>query len=70
MRHSNSGLESRTFQERVGSTAAFIGRRAEEPLMRAELVTHQGPDRWTTTTLFETSLPALLNAPMPVKFRF
>jgi len=42
----------------------------EDPLMRAQLVTRQGPDRWTTTTLFETSLPALLNAPLPVKFRF
>lgn len=42
----------------------------EEPLMRARLVTRDGTDRWTTTTLFETSLPALLNAPAPVKFRF
>jgi protein-L-isoaspartate(D-aspartate) O-methyltransferase len=42
----------------------------EDPLMRAQLVTRQGPDRWTTTTLFETSLPALLNAPLPPRFRF
>ncbi len=42
----------------------------EEPLMRAQLVTRQGPDRWTTTTLFETSLLPLLNTPIPAKFRF
>lgn len=42
----------------------------EDPLMEARLITRQGPDRWTTTTLFETSLPALLNAPVPTRFRF
>ena len=42
----------------------------EDPLMQARLVTRQGPDQWTATTLFETSLPALLNAPPPSKFRF
>lgn len=42
----------------------------EGPLMQARLVTRQGPEQWTTTTLFETSLPALLNAPAPSKFRF
>jgi protein-L-isoaspartate(D-aspartate) O-methyltransferase len=42
----------------------------EEPLMQARLVTRQGPDQWTATTLFETSLPALLNAPPPSKFIF
>lgn len=42
----------------------------EDPLMRACLVTRQGPAQWTTTTLFETSLPALQNATAPSKFRF
>ena len=42
----------------------------EDPLMQARLVTRQGPDQWSTTTLFETSLPALLNATPPSKFRF
>jgi len=40
------------------------------PLMEATLVTRQGPDQWITTTLFETSVPALLNAITPSKFRF
>lgn len=42
----------------------------EDPLMRAQLVTRRGPDQWTATTLFETSLPALLHAPTPSKFIF
>jgi protein-L-isoaspartate(D-aspartate) O-methyltransferase len=42
----------------------------ENPLMQARLVTRQGPEQWTTTTLFETSVPALLNATTPSKFRF
>jgi protein-L-isoaspartate(D-aspartate) O-methyltransferase len=42
----------------------------ENPLMQARLVTRQGPEQWTTTTLFETSVPALLNATPPSKFRF
>jgi protein-L-isoaspartate(D-aspartate) O-methyltransferase len=42
----------------------------QPPLMQARLVTRLGPDQWTTTTLFETSLPALINATPPSKFRF
>lgn len=42
----------------------------EDPLMQARLVTREGPEQWTTTTLFETSLPALINATPPSKFRF
>jgi len=42
----------------------------EEPLMTARLVTRLGPDQWAETTLFETSLPALLHATLPSKFRF
>lgn len=42
----------------------------QSPLMQARLVTRQGPDQWTTTTLFETSVPALINATPPSKFRF
>jgi protein-L-isoaspartate(D-aspartate) O-methyltransferase len=42
----------------------------EDPLMRAQLVTREGPEQWASTVLFETSLPALINAPAPPKFRF
>ncbi|MEZ5565481.1 MAG: protein-L-isoaspartate O-methyltransferase [Gammaproteobacteria bacterium] len=42
----------------------------EAPAMLARLVTRDGPDHWTVTTLFETSLPPLLNAPQPQRFSF
>jgi protein-L-isoaspartate(D-aspartate) O-methyltransferase len=42
----------------------------EEPLMRARLITRLGPDEWSATTLFETSLPALRHAAAPSHFRF
>ena len=42
----------------------------EDPLMEARLVTRHGPDQWSTITLFETSVPALLNAALPSKFTF
>ncbi|MEO8223768.1 MAG: protein-L-isoaspartate O-methyltransferase [Gammaproteobacteria bacterium] len=42
----------------------------EEPLMEARLLTRQGPDQWLTTTLFETSLPALRHAATPSHFKF
>lgn len=42
----------------------------QEPLMQAQLITRLGPEQWTTTTLFETSLPALQNATLPSKFKF
>lgn len=41
-----------------------------EPAMFARLITRRAADRWTDTTLFETSLPALMNAPQPPAFRF
>lgn len=42
----------------------------EHPLMQARLVTRLGPDQWSDTVLFETSLPALRHALPPSKFRF
>jgi protein-L-isoaspartate(D-aspartate) O-methyltransferase len=41
-----------------------------DPLMEARLVVREGADQWAATTLFETSVPPLLNAPMPPRFRF
>jgi protein-L-isoaspartate(D-aspartate) O-methyltransferase len=42
----------------------------EAPLMRAQRVTRSADDQWTTTTLFETSLPPLIHATPASKFRF
>lgn len=40
------------------------------PLMEAMLVTRTAEDAWTRVGLFETSVPALKNAPAPRVFRF
>jgi protein-L-isoaspartate(D-aspartate) O-methyltransferase len=40
----------------------------EDPVMEAKLVTRISDDKWITETLFETSLPALVNARRPQKF--
>ncbi len=42
----------------------------EDPVMFARLVTRESGGQWTDTTLFETSLPALRNAPRPPRFTF
>lgn len=42
----------------------------DAPLMRAQLITRKGPEKWHTARLFETSIPALLNTPQPSKFIF
>lgn len=41
-----------------------------EPVMEAVLFTRVDVDRWVRRSLFETSLPALANAPVPPAFRF
>ena len=40
----------------------------DSPVMQALLITRVGEDEWTRETLFETDLPALLNAPEPQRF--
>ncbi|MFK8014944.1 MAG: protein-L-isoaspartate O-methyltransferase [Gammaproteobacteria bacterium] len=40
------------------------------PVMDARVVTRITEDQWATNSLFETDVPALLNAPDPVEFRF
>ncbi len=42
----------------------------QPPVMQAMLVTRVGDQEWNQESLFETSLPALLNAPRPEAFRF
>lgn len=42
----------------------------EDPLMLARLVTRPQLDQWTATTLFETSLPALIHTAPQSRFRF
>ncbi len=42
----------------------------EAPVMEAMLITRAGENAWTCESLFETSLPALVNAEQPNRFRF
>jgi protein-L-isoaspartate(D-aspartate) O-methyltransferase len=40
------------------------------PIMQALLITRVGEQEWNQESLFETSLPALVNAPRPQTFQF
>lgn len=42
----------------------------DAPAMEALLVTRVAPDQWRETSLFETSIPPLVNAPEPPRFVF
>jgi protein-L-isoaspartate(D-aspartate) O-methyltransferase len=42
----------------------------QPPIMQALLVTRVGEQEWNTESLFETAIPALLNAPRPEDFKF
>jgi protein-L-isoaspartate(D-aspartate) O-methyltransferase len=42
----------------------------ESPAMEAVLVTRLGPAEWSRESLFETDIPALINAPQAEKFNF
>ena len=48
-----------------GTGTVIVG---DSPVMQALLITRVGEDEWTRETLFETDLPALLNAPEPQRF--
>jgi len=52
--------------EKGGRLLAFCG---QGSAMEAVLITRQGA-HYTTTSLFETSVPALVHAPMPAQFTF
>ncbi|HFD81268.1 MAG TPA: protein-L-isoaspartate O-methyltransferase [Gammaproteobacteria bacterium] len=42
----------------------------QPPVMQALLITRTGEQEWIEESLFETSLPALVNAPQPEPFHF
>ncbi len=42
----------------------------QPPVMQALLITRVGEQEWNQESLFETSIPALVNAPEPEKFHF
>jgi protein-L-isoaspartate(D-aspartate) O-methyltransferase len=49
-----------------GRLLAIIG---DSPIMGVLLITRVGETEWAQETLFETDLPALINAPQPERFR-
>jgi protein-L-isoaspartate(D-aspartate) O-methyltransferase len=50
-----------------GRLFVIVGR---PPIMQALLITRVGEQEWNHESLFETSIPALLNAPQPEDFKF
>jgi protein-L-isoaspartate(D-aspartate) O-methyltransferase len=48
-----------------GRLLAIVG---DSPVMGVQLITRVGDDEWAQETLFETDLPALINAPQPERF--
>jgi protein-L-isoaspartate(D-aspartate) O-methyltransferase len=61
--------------EKVFQSQLEIGGRlfvvvGEAPVMEARLVRRTSEDGWTTTSLFETVIDPLINAPRPPEFKF
>lgn len=57
-----------TFQQALkvgGRLLAIVG---DSPAMGVQLITRVGETEWSQETLFETDLPALINAPQPERF--
>jgi protein-L-isoaspartate(D-aspartate) O-methyltransferase len=52
---------------RGGRLFAIVG---DAPVMEAVLIRRVGQDEWSREVLFETELPALINAPQPTRFVF
>jgi protein-L-isoaspartate(D-aspartate) O-methyltransferase len=50
-----------------GRMIAIVGR---SPVMEVKLIQRLDDDSWTETSLFETDLPPLINAPQPDRFVF
>lgn len=48
-----------------GRLVAVVG---DSPVMEVVLITREGESEWAQETLFETDLPALINAPKPERF--
>ncbi len=56
------------FQEQLNIGGRLFVVVGEDPVMEALLITRVGEQQWTTESLFETSLPALIGAPIPKRF--
>lgn len=59
-----------TFQNNLNPGGRLFAIVGEDPVMQAQIVTCIAPGQFTTTNLFETSVPSLINARQPVRFSF
>jgi protein-L-isoaspartate(D-aspartate) O-methyltransferase len=58
------------FREELTEGGRLFVIEGEDPVMEAEVITRLDAENYLTEKLFETSLPALLNAPQPDRFQF
>jgi protein-L-isoaspartate(D-aspartate) O-methyltransferase len=58
------------FQESLNPGGRLFAIVGEDPVMEALLITCIAPGKFTTTRLFETSTPPLINALQPTRFTF
>ena len=58
------------FQEQLSDGGRLFVIVGVFPVMEAMLITRIGKHEWSREVLFETDLPALISAPVPVKFKF
>lgn len=56
------------FQEQLNIGGRLFVVVGEDPVMEALLITRIAEQQWITESLFETSLPALIGAPVPERF--
>jgi len=56
------------FQEQLNIGGRLFVVVGEDPVMEALLITRIAEQQWTTESLYETSLPALIGAPTPKRF--
>ncbi|MEZ5671532.1 MAG: protein-L-isoaspartate O-methyltransferase [Thiotrichaceae bacterium] len=58
------------FQEQLKLNGRLLAIVGTDPVMEARLITRMGDNEWQTDSLFETSLPALIGAPVSNRFIF
>ncbi|MFP4131501.1 protein-L-isoaspartate O-methyltransferase family protein [Thiohalospira sp.] len=58
------------FREELTEGGRLFVIEGEDPVMEAEVITRLDGENYLTERLFETSLPALINAPEPDRFQF
>ena len=59
-----------SLQQRLAPGGRLFVIVGEAPIMEALLITRAGDQQWTTESLFETAIPALIHAPRPQRFSF